>query len=302
MQNLLVQNGNFTTSLGQIFLGAGTNVTVNNATVQNSNSTSVLAGMIFMRDASNAIIANSTVKNFSGHGIIFFTFGGNNRVINATVLMNTSGSFTDFYNYGGTNNTIIDSTFNKSKIGFGVPEKQYNVSVAYTVRVNASNATDGSGIASTVIVRDNTGLNILNSSTVAATGLSPYFIVPEFYVFGLSNYTQGCVNQPNLTCLAPYNFTAQFSPFESNSTRLNVSGAALTVNISIAYCTPPSSGTWSLNKLCIVYLKSYSLPGRNLECNASCDLRIINSNLSVANTTFKGNRTLQNATFIRGAR
>jgi hypothetical protein len=303
ISNMLVANGNISSAyLGLLYFGAGSNVSITNVSVRDSNSSISTGGMVLFYGVSNVRFSNSSLSNFSGNGFSFITNAGNNVINNCTVNMNVSSGFYDFYNFLATNNSIIDSVFNKSRIGFNSVDKSYNISVGYSVRVNASNATDGSGIASTIIVYDNTGRNILNSSTTALTGISSYFVVPEFYVWGLSNYTEGCINKPNLTCYTPYNFTAMFSPYEYNSTLKNISTPYNTINISIAYCTPPSSGTWSLNKLCIVNIKNYNLPGRNLECNSSCHLVIINSNFTIANMTFKGNYSFQNSSIIWGAR
>jgi|GEM_PF-4196232 len=259
--NLMILNSS---ASGVYLRYSANNNTLNNVTIKNTKGS--LGGLV-MQVSNNTLIINSNFINNTPKGLYSYD-SMNNIFVDSYFTGNYSLSSYYDITHGGSNNnnTLINSTFNQSKILISTGNlwvKKY-----FSVAVYESNH----GFSAPVVGANVTAWDIFGVKTfsvlTATGGKTP-----------ILNTTEYMQNSSDI-----YNFTPYYvEGYKAFSGFGNITASSLILDagpVILLICNPPKSGNWII---------------ANYSCNLNNTEALLNGNITLMDN---GNLTLNNATII----
>ena len=168
---------NFTNGVNLVFSQIST---IQNITVSNNTR-----GFLIEGNSQSNYISNSTANNnYYGVYLGFKTDGAQQNTMGNSSI--TNSTYYDVYSDSTSNlvkeNKFINTTLDKTKIGYGSCYRTCNLSVQWYARVNVTDSSNVS-VVSTIIVNDSTSHVVFNNSA----SLTQYFIVNDTFFQNTGN-------------------------------------------------------------------------------------------------------------------
>lgn len=164
-----------------------------------NNTVSAVNDGIILASYSNATIINSTITSSATRGILVDSSFPN--VVNCSI--STAGQY-DIYLSGDSHLTLLNTTFNKTKVGFD--DTLSNLTVQWYMDVYVNNPDEAPLPGATVYVNDTSGGPVLGSPfTTDNNGFVRWIITMEY----VQNDTNGLApGGENVIFYTPHNVTA----------------------------------------------------------------------------------------------
>jgi|GEM_PF-6895227 len=216
-------------------------------------TTNTARSAVVLQTTGNSVIENNRVVQAGGAGLHLVgnhTIYTNNSMINNTWTGKKYGlQLSTASNHTFANDTIIacssdcddnyadvrldtgvwdisflNVSFNRSSVSWAGGTQ--NLTVGYWLMVNVTNSSESPIDSASVNIMNATSSTPMIQTTTTANGLAGWFALTEYIATGAYAYTNGCVDQSNLTCYTPHNVSGIKSPdYGFNSSLVNVTSS-----------------------------------------------------------------------------
>ncbi len=212
----------------------------NNITTIGQNSFGIYIGA----GSDNTTINGTNISTSDGAAYGIYLFSGLNTTIMNTVISTASASKDINATHG--NGTVINSTFNKNKVGFGLTGAG-SLRIQWYVITNVTDASNGAGISSATVTARNVTSHVVVTAATGSNGLTPSLAITEYlgnrthnvtsnnYTINATaaNYLENSINI-NITGSTVVNITLTLVAQQANSSSLNVPGRSVLMNLVFA--------------------------------------------------------------------
>jgi hypothetical protein len=210
------------------YVAVGSSIVVFNDSLLHNNT----YGLRYL--TSSGMKANNiTISNSSSYGLWLYYASSTLLLSNSSI--SDSGVYDVFMDTAPTGGHILqNTTFNSSKIGYYSCNVNCNFTSQWYARLNVTNTTDP--LPASVNVSDVLGGQAY-STTLGASGLSPWFIVNDTIYSGAGN-----------TALNPHSINASYAGYALNSTSFTFNGRDFTLNLTLYLAKihyPPGRRWWN---------------------------------------------------------
>ncbi|PIZ51787.1 hypothetical protein COY27_02330, partial [Candidatus Woesearchaeota archaeon CG_4_10_14_0_2_um_filter_33_13] len=277
----LINNIANNNSIGFSMQGQGTNSTLINNTA-NYNSISgfeVIIGYTVINNTANYngagflvrdqnILINNIATNNQNYGLWFYSGGfGNN--ITSGILNNPS---TDIFSDSSTNNSLINVSFNQSKVTI---QGSGELSVKWYVTTNVTNTSSSA-------------LENANISSYYSNGLLDQYSLTTSNGLVTQVLTEFYQNSSGAYYLTPHNITASLAGYTTNSTTINLTETNSTqvdIVLTSSVVVDNSPNVTLISPADSYTNDSASLTNITFECNTTDDNDLQNISLYITNST-----------------